>query len=155
MGNSSSLNIDSATINLKENKHFTFDDVSIYQSKLKRNQLGLYSIKSNNNIIISNSTIDCTGVTNSNRKGLIDMHQINTTFKSLYGEKLNQIFIGKKGSRGDSCSGGNGGCGIKIECNKLIMENSTIDTSGCDCCNGGSWGCGKGQGGSCLIICDE
>ena len=78
-------------------------------------------------------------------------------FGALGGEcygnsKLDILHLGSGGGGSDYCNGGNGGGSIKIECNKLIInENCGIYCNG----NNGNNYSGSGSGGSIHIICNE
>lgn len=138
---------------LTRNQSYNYKNVCMNDSKLSLNDKGIIELIVENDMILNNGKIDFCGPCNSQRMTYSDPSEKKCLF---YGKKLNKIFSGNNGEDGDSCDGGNGGCGIKIQCNRLILRNSSIiDVSGRHCVCGSEWWCGAGESGAILIICNE
>eukprot|EP01084_Bolivina_argentea_P111754 199335_1 len=135
------------------NHSYVFDDIYIKNCTLKINKQGLLILKSLNNIILQNATIDLNG-----KEYDYDNFKQRSRYTECteYGTDIDKIFVGAQGSGSDCYCGSYGGNGLKLECKKLILQdNSLISTKAAykkDRCH---WGCGEGDSGSCLIICDE
>eukprot|EP01084_Bolivina_argentea_P181935 314180_1 len=146
-------------LQLAKNQTYQYNNFHIKDCTLGigRSEKGILDLISLNNVVIENGKIVIGGTGNSNtymrrNRGNMLETEIN---HPLYGSNLNQIYVGSDGNPGDSCSGGLGGGGLRIKCDSLILINSLINVSGCDCMNGNMWGCGSGNNGSCLIQCNE
>eukprot|EP01083_Nonionella_stella_P193204 713819_1 len=82
-------------------------------------------------------------------------HNLNINIAVIGAHKVGKHSLVRSTLRrpGDSCAGGAGGNGIAFECKRMILRNSHINISGAE--GSRMWWSGDGEGGACLIRCDE
>eukprot|EP01084_Bolivina_argentea_P010577 19708_1 len=138
---------------LRANKEYVYNNIYIKNCTLKIDARGILVLKSLNNIILDNATIDLKGkVSKSNRYE----PNYDNCIHAGSPDEYDKVSVGRHGSDGDSCCGGGfGGNGLKIECNKLILWSSMISVRGTDTLHQCDWGCGPGYDGSVLLICNQ
>eukprot|EP01083_Nonionella_stella_P176590 618247_1 len=134
------------------NKTYSFKSIHISDCTIApSNGAGIIYFRSLNDIVLENATIAFQGTRKTYKipKQLLKKNKL----LNIYGRELNQIYVGHEGRPGDSCAGGAGGNGIAFECKRMILRNSHINISGAE--GSRMWWSGDGEGGACLIRCDE
>lgn len=144
----------SKDITLWHNSTYVFNDVYIKNCEIKMNRPGIVKITSLNNIISDNSKINMNGGMLGNE---LFLHGLKIKNQSTsYNYNLNEVYIGSKGSNGDSCSGGGSpGNGIIFECKEyfVLINKSCISGKGSGILHKRRcwYGCSDGDDGSLLI----